>query len=161
MPTDIEKLKANLAGGEQALTDPATAINGLFTRTYSESAANSVAATAVTESILEDVRRAGIVKTVTVTAPIAVTGDPTNNAVITVSKRTIAAGAAGSAVTIATFTTTANLVAFVPFVVPLTAANVLVGAADVLTYSIAKGGTGVALTAATSFVKISVDVEEN
>ena len=71
----------------------------------------------------------------------ALTGDPTNNATITVNKRT----AGGAAVPIATLTTTAvagNWVAWVPVTIPLVA-NQFISPGDVLTVAITKGGTGV------------------
>ena len=133
-------------------------------RQYVFQVANGTAATAVTESLIENLRRSGIVRSITLTAPAAVTADATNNAVITIAKRT----GSGAAQTIAAVTTnsagTGSLVAFVPFVVPqsaFTAANVQLAANDVLTIAIAKGGSGVALSAATSFFTVSVDVEEN
>lgn len=160
--TDVEKIKSATVGAYSSLAPDA--VLGTFRRTYSESVINSVAGTAVTESVLEDVRRAGLIKSVALVAPIAVTADATNNATISVWKRTITAGVAGAATLIASGVTTVGgtgtLAAFVPVELVLTAANTSVGASDVLTFGIAKGGTGVALTAATSAVKISVDVED-
>lgn len=138
---------------------------GVFCRRqYVLDIANGTAGTAVTESVIDHLRRPGLVKSITLTAPIAVTADNTNNATITVAKRT-GSGAAQTIATIATSTTgTNNLVAFVPFTIPasaFTAANTQLAAGDVLTVAIGKGGTGVALSAATSFFTVSVDIEEN
>jgi len=170
MANYVEQAKSAIMGSLMQLTDAQRQayVNGnISSRTISRAFANATAGTAVTESAFEDVRRGGIVRSVTITAPIAVAVDATNNATILVQKRTISGGAAGAAATIATVATTTagvgagGLVAFVPFSVPLTAANVVVGPDDVLTYSVTKGGTGVALTAATSEFLISVDFEEN
>lgn len=168
MANYVEQGKSALIGSFQnmAAADSASLVNGnLFSRTISRAFANATAGTAVTESAFEDVRRGGIVRSVVVVAPIAVTADAANIATILVQKRTITAGVAGAAVTIATISTITvtgvSLVAFVPLVVPITAANAVVGATDVLTYSVTKGGTGVALTAATSEFLISLDYEEN
>ena len=168
MANYVEKAKSALIGSFQELTaaEQAAYVNGnISSKTISRAFANATAGTAVTETVLEDVRRGGIVRSVTITAPIAVAQDAANIATILVQKRTITAGVAGAAVTIATISTITvtgtALVAFVPFSVPLTAANTVVGPTDVLTYSVTKGGTGVALTAATSEFLISVDFEEN
>lgn len=139
------------------------AAEDLQRRTFGVNATDAAtAATAVTETVVAHVRRAGILKSVTIATPIAVATHATNIATFTVSKRT----AAGAAVTVATGSTVTgtsglgNFVAFVPKVIPLTNANVGVAPGDVLTLSVAKGGTGVALTAATSTFHASVDVLE-
>lgn len=171
MGADVQRFKKALIGANTELSGtPAGTYSNLAgvlsKRTYSALIANATAGTGVTESVLEHVRRDGIVRSITLIAPIAVAVDGTNNATITVSKRT----AAGAAATIATIPTTAagigagGFVAFVPFEVTaaqFTAANTQLAAGDVLTVAIAKGGSGVALTAATSFFTVSVDVEEN
>lgn len=168
MPNYVEKAKSAIAGSLSELTssEQAAYVNGnLSSRTYEKAIANATAGTAVTESILIEPRRGGIVRSVNVIAPIGVAQDAANIATILVQKRTISGGAAGAPVTIATISTItvtgAAFVAFVPFSVPLTAANTTYGANDVITYSITKGGTGVALSAATSEFTISIDVEEN
>lgn len=138
-------------------------VRSTFRETYVAQIANSVAGTAVTESVIDHVRRSCFVKGISITAPIAVTGDNTNNAVVTVAKRT----GAGAQTVIAAFTTNVaggNLAAFVPLKLPASAftpANVQLAVDDVLTVAIAKGGTGVALSAATSWFTVDVDIERN
>jgi hypothetical protein len=169
MANYVQKAKAALIGSFQDIAadaDKQAAVNGnIFSRTVEKSFGNATAGTAITESNFYEARRGGIVRSATIIAPINVAQDAANIATVLLQKRTITAGVAGAAVTIATFSTITvtgfALTAFVPFSVPLTAANVVFGANDVLTYSITKGGTGVALTAATSEISISVDIEED
>lgn len=163
MGLPVQLYKAAVRGANTQISG--AAIDGVVSkRTFSVSVANATAGTAVTESLVEHIRRGGIVRSISLTAPIAVTLDPTNNAAITVSKRT-GAGAPAVIATISTIAAgTGSLVAFVPFAIPaaaFTAANTVVADGDVITFAIAKGGTGVALTAATSFFTISVDLEED
>ena len=73
----------------------------------------------------------------------ALTGDPTNNAVITVKKRD---GAGGGASSMASLTTTASWTAFVPKSLGAVSGGA-VAAGSVLTLTIAKGGTGVVVPA--------------
>lgn len=159
--SDISLYKNALLGANPTITSDPNDLLRLFRRTYALPIANGTAATAVTESAIDRVHGPGLVRTITLMAPILVTGDNTNNAVVTVAKRT----AGGAAVVIAAFTTNVaggNIAAFVPFEVPSTAftpANTQLLANDVLTVAIAKGGSGVALSAATSFFTVSVNVE--
>lgn len=169
MANYVEKAKSALIGSFQDIpsdADKAAAVNGnLFSKTIEKSFANATAGTAVTESMFYETRRGGIVRTITLNAPVAVAQDAANIATILVQKRTITAGVAGAPVTIAstsTITVTGfAMTAFVPLVMVLVAAATVVGPNDVITYSVTKGGTGVALTAATSEFTISLDFEEN
>jgi hypothetical protein len=123
---------------------------------YSDAA---TAGTAVTETVhCQITETSAYVKKIRFTAPIAVTANGSNFATITVSKRT----AAGAAVTLGTFSTSAtSMVAFVPADLTLTAANLKLAAGDVITVAISKTGTGVALTAATSNVNVTVYFAED
>lgn len=157
----LDNYKRDVIGANSDL-DSATLL-GLFRNSYVAQVANATAGTAVTESVIDHIRRQGFVSSISIEAPIAVTGDNTNNAVITIAKRT----AAGAQTVIAVVTTNVaqgGLVAFVPYKVPqaaFTPANVQLAPDDVLTVAVAKGGTGVALSAATSWFTVSVDVELN
>jgi hypothetical protein len=99
------------------------------------------------------------VKSIALATPVAVTADANNYKTVTVAKRT----AAGSAVTLATCNTqttgTNNLTAFVPYEMTLSCS--LVCANDVVTVKAITTNNGVALSAATSLVTFSVDVEED
>jgi hypothetical protein len=168
--TDRETFKQfqidQLAGyvGQQGVTAPDATVRGSHRRQYESLVADAATAgTAVTETVMAHVQRASRPIAVTISTPIAVTASDSNYATFTIAKRT----AAGSAVTLATIFTktggssgTGNLAAFVPYVLPLTYANFDIAAGDVLTVAISKTGSGVALTAATSYVNVTVDVEE-
>lgn len=96
----------------------------------------------------------------TVTAPIAVTGSDTTNATFTVTKRD---SAGGTAVVVATYTTTAtpanSMVAFADKPLVITVANVIVAPNEHLTVLMSKLSTGVAVGAATSQARIEVLIE--
>lgn len=163
--SDTSNYVAGLVGEALAmnLTDPAGTVKNSMRRTYSENYSDAATAgTAVTETVHANVQRAGKVVAAKLSAPIAVTANDTNYATVTVSKRT----GAGGAVVIASRTTqitggSGNIVAFVPVTLTLTAANQLLAAGDVLTVAVTKTGSGVALTAATSNINVTVDVEES
>lgn len=96
----------------------------------------------------------------TVTAPIAVTADPANNATFTVTKRDAAGiNPAVVATNVTTAGGTGSLVAFLPVALPLTVANVIVPAGGQLTVLMSKAGTGVAVAAATSQARIEILLE--
>lgn len=78
-----------------------------------------------------------------VVADSGLTGDPTNNAVLTIKKRD---GAGGGASSMAALTTTANWTAFVPKTFGAVSGGA-VAAGSVLTLTIGKGGTGVIVPA--------------
>ena len=163
MGLPVQLYKAGQRGSNTQISG--AAIDGLLSkRTYSYDVANATAATAVTESVIAHVRRGGIVRNISLNAPIAVAQDAANIATFTIAKRT-GAGAAQTIASISTVTVTGvALVAFVPLEIAksfFTAANVVLADGDVLTLAIAKGGTGVALSAATSTLNVSVDVEED
>lgn len=92
--------------------------------------------------------------------PIAVTADASNNATITVTKRS---SSGGTAAIVATNVTTAggtgSITAFLPVPLTLTVANVVLAANEVLTVLVSKGGTGVAIGAATSQARVEVVLE--
>lgn len=123
----------------------------------------ATAGTAFTESVIAANLPAGRIKGVYVSCPIAVTANDTTYATLTVSKRT----GAGAAVIVATQTTkitggSCNIVAFVPVALTLSAtdANLTIAASDVLTFLVSKASTGVALTAITSALGVSIQFEE-
>lgn len=169
MANYVQKAKAALFGSLQDITldsEKRAFVNGnLCSILFEKAVANATAGTAITESLLAEPRRGGIVKSAHVVAPINVAQDAANIATILVQKRTITGGVAGAAATIATISTVTvtgtALTAFVPFALPITAANAVLGPNDVITYSVTKGGTGVALSAATSEFLVSVDFEED
>jgi hypothetical protein len=107
-----------------------------------KTAADAMASTTSAENTTpwEYVHYSGNVYAVYVHPTAALTGDPTNNAVLTLSSRD-ASGATQT--TVATLTTTASWVAGTPVAMTLTAANVAIVAGGSLTLTIAKGGTGV------------------
>lgn len=120
-------------------------------------AADAAASTATAETVLAIVPAAATVTGVRFVPIAAVTADNTNNAVITVSKRT-AAGA--SKTTVATLTTNVaggSWTAWVAKAATLsgTPANLEVEANAVLSIEITKGGTGVQLPAMLMVVEYS------
>ena len=126
----------------------------------------ATAGTAVTELCVGRADSPGGAKiiSVTVAAPIAVTAVDANFATFTLSKRT-----AGGAATICATQTTktsgsggvGNMAAFVDTALTLqAAAAITLASGDTMTFLISKGGTGVALTAATSQVGVTVVYEE-
>lgn len=131
-----------------------------LTEDYSDAA---TAGTAVTETVHAAITEtAATVKKIMITAPIAVASNGSNFGTWTIAKRT----GAGGAVTLGTFATSAtSMVAFVPIVLTptsgLTAANLKLAQGDVITVALAKSGTGVAFTAATSNVNVSVLIQED
>lgn len=169
MANYVEKAKSALIGSFQDIpldADKQAVVNGnLFSRLYEKSFANGTAGTAVTESLLAEPRRGGYVRSITLTAPINVAQAAADIATILVQKRTITAGVAGAPVTIATISTITvtgtAFTAFVPYTMVLVAAATNVGPTDVITYSVTKGASGVALSAATSEFLISLDFEES
>jgi hypothetical protein len=170
MPTDRETLKdfqiSQLGGyaGQQGLSDADATVRHSHRRLYQVLVADAATAgTAVTETVLCTVPRASRVKVVQVATPIAVTSNDTNYATFNLAKRT----AGGGSTAIATQTTRTsgsgglgNLTAFAPNNLTITLAAVDLAAGDSLTVAIPKTGSGVALTAATSYVNFLVDLEE-
>jgi hypothetical protein len=121
---------------------------------YIKVAADGAAATATTETAFNRVSRTGTIVGAWFAPLAALTGDATNNATLTLAKRD---GAGGGASTVAAITTTAvagNWTAFVPVSLG-TLSNTSVAAGNVLTFAIAKGGTGVVVPAGTLIVAIA------
>jgi hypothetical protein len=143
-------------------SDGEAEVKKLHYRTYSVLVADAATAgTAVTETVIATVPVASRVVAVKVATPIGVTAHDTNYATFTVSKRT----AGGGATSIASQTTkitggSGNLTAFSPLSITPTASAVDLAANDSLTIAIPKAASGVALTAATSYVQVQVTVEE-
>jgi len=108
---------------------------------FPKTAADGAAATATAETAIGYAQDPVTVQRVEFVPAAALTGDPNNNATITVFKRT----AGGAAVAIAALTTTANMVAWTPVAIPLSgvAGATTLAAGDAITFSITKAGTGV------------------
>ena len=166
--TDRQRLKdvqiAQLASNERNMIGTArAAVNAAHIRTYNGRFTDAgTAGTGQGESPIGRVRNAGVVRSVNVSVPLAVVADNTDYISFTVSKRT----AGGAAVTIASGTTQVSglgaLTAFLPLALTLAAAaNLALAAGDVLTVTVAKGGAGKAMAAATTFGVVTVDVEED
>jgi len=127
------------------LPEVAAVLAGTGLQTWAKTAADGAAATATAETVIGTVGSAsGFAIGSCVFAPAAaLTGDNTNNAVITVAKRT--AATPGTPVTIASLTTNVAAGNWTAWkAVSLTvAAGAFVSPGDVLTIAITKGGTGV------------------
>lgn len=125
----------------------------------------ATAGTAVTETVVATFpfASAGVkVLGCTFATPIAVTANDTSYATVTLASRD---SAGANALTIGSQTTkitggTGNITAFKPYSLTLTAANVIVPQGGCLTIAVAKASSGVALTAATSTVNVTVFYEE-
>lgn len=157
--SDVQLYKSALVGANPNLNSDA--IKGLFRKTYSIALLNLVAANSILDSPFEHVRRAGQVVNVTLTAPINVAANGTNNVTIVLSKRT---GGGGQAIIFQLTTTATTLTNFVPFTVPtafFTQVNTALAAGDLLSITVTQNAAGVALTAANSMFLLSLDVEEN
>ncbi len=116
------------------------------------------AGTAQTESVFyrNDSAQNMRVVSVHVMTPVAITGNGSNNATFTVAKRD---SAGANAATVASLTTTVSITQFAPTALTLTAANIIVPSGGCLTLACSKGGTGVAVAAATSQVWLEVLLE--
>jgi len=127
---------------------------------YSKAAADGAAATTTAETDLNvPVPRAAVLRAVRLTPQgAAITADATNNATITVSKRD---STGGNLTTVATLTTNvaglggATLAQRATAAFVLTGANTRITAGSSLTFSIAKGGTGVVVPIS----MLSIDLE--
>jgi hypothetical protein len=144
-------------------TDETTLKKFLWTKTVEiEIHDSATAGTAFTLSPLwyNDTGFDVVVKAARATAPIAVTAHAADFATFLAAKIDAAGANAVNVATFATDTvTTDNMVANVPKTMTLTAANVIVPAGFSLTANVTKTGNGVAITAATSRAKISLDLE--
>lgn len=145
--------------GSSEISDATLDVANTHKRTYEVGVANGTASTNIDETEVVYCRRDAVVKSIAVVAPAAVTASDLNFKAITVAKRT----GSGSAVTLATVNTqttgSGNLAAFVPY--ELTLSCTLVCANDTITVKAIATNNGVALSAATSLVKVSVDLEED
>lgn len=167
--TDRQRLKdveqSQLSSNEGQMTSTARAVvNAAATRSaHARVTDGGTAATGVAESAFAKVPNAALVKSVAVELPIAVANDATDIVTFTVAKRT----AGGAAVTVATGSTLTGALGAItawtayPLTLSATAANVQLAAGDVLTVVVAKGGSGKAIAAATSFGVVTIDFEEN
>lgn len=160
--------------GGANMGSPETASRNLVRRRkiYARFTDGGTAGTAWTESPVFSVDMASVqfpITGITIIAveamfPIAVTANNSNYATLLLQQR-VAAGTGN--VTVATNTTQisdgvfgANIVAFKPYLMTLTAANVVLAAGSMLTMSVSKTGTGVALAAATSEGCLTIVYEE-
>lgn len=113
---------------------------------------DAMASTATAETPIEKVYRDIDILNVDFFPLAALTGDPTNNAVLNVFQRDLNGV---NQLLIATLTTTASMVAFKPVALALsaTAANLIVVGGGGLTLSITKGGSGVVTPVGTVMVR--------
>ncbi len=168
--TDRELLKtaqAGMIGSANTAADPMVTVKAAHTRTYTLACQDAATAgTAITETVIARMPVAGRITACYCVAPIAVANDASNIVTFAVNRQRAAVSVAAAAAD--TTTTTgiafaAGLAAFVPKAMTLsaTSANLDVAAGDVITFSAAKGASGKALVAATSYFLINVTVEEN
>ncbi len=165
MATDREILK-NAAygrvGSSGFAADPSVVVRAKHTRHYQFLVSDfGVAGRAITKTAIHMPVK-GRVTAVSITSPLAVTGDDTSYATVTVAKQTgttaatIAAIATKATIAAGAIGTAANLAAAVPYKVlanAFTVANMQMAADDVLTVAISKTSSGVALTTAASVVE--------
>lgn len=161
MPTDTEiakslavgEISSQLGSNQNAIAEVAKQRTRVYR--FTKTTADAMASTATAEAATPWIRNhtVGLVRAIRVHPTAALTGDPTNNATITVSKRD-AAGA--NLTTLGTLTTTASWVAGTSVSFTLTAANLAVVAGGGFTMSIAKGGTGVVVPIS----EIVIEVED-
>lgn len=120
------------------------------------------AGTAQTETVIHRAEVSGKVLKAWWAPPIAITGGATNVFTSVVGKRT----GAGARTQIGIISSDTDLaygasdVAFVPRAYTLTAADVSYAAGDAITVDVTKGGTGVAIAAATSQALVELLLEE-
>lgn len=116
-----------------------------------DKAADGAANTATAEKVIYRAHRAETITAILLALDSALTADNTNNATITIRRRS---SSGGSAVTVATFTTNVaggNFVAFAPKSLGAIS-NAALAAGEVLTVEITKGGTGVQIPSGRLFV---------
>jgi hypothetical protein len=166
MPTDTEitkglevgYLSSALGTNALALAEVQRKRRRIISKLFQDAA---TAGTAITETVFCRVPGACRVVSVYVSAPIAVTAAAANIATFNLAKRT--AGAASTAVatgSTVTAGTPGTLTAFAPAALTITAANAELAAGDALTFAVVKGASGVALTAATSYLEVTVELED-
>jgi len=112
-------------------------------------AADGAAATATAETPMEICHRDCDIINVDFLPLAALTGDPTNNAVLNVFQRDLNGV---NQLTVATVTTTTSMVAFKRYPLTLSANLIVVGGGS-LSLSITKGGSGVVVSAGTFIVR--------
>lgn len=115
--------------------------------------ADGAAGTATTEVAFHVVKGTGTISAVEFVPSAALTADDTNFATITVARRR-----AGTSATIATLaTTTAGTGSWVAWISEVAASltNATLAADDVITFAIAKSGTGVVVPSGTLFLTIA------
>lgn len=159
--TEYKRLEIARIASNSAIVSPETAVAQACQTAVGVLVSDAATAgTAVTETVVLVAPYALKVVSAKMAAPIAVTASDSTYATVTVSTRS----GAGGASTVAVMTTktsgsggSGSLVAFVP--VAMTVTTTILAAGDVLTLSIAKASTGVALTAATSYFAVEIVIE--
>ncbi len=150
--------RTNAAAGEQevarmnGITGKLTAASGfgssqLLSDSWDKEAADGAAATATAEHAFYRASCAMTVKAVRYVPDAALTADNTNDATITVQRRNSDGTGAVTVAAITTNIASGNWVQWVAKALTLTAANAALAAGQILTVSIAKGGTGVVVPA--------------
>ncbi len=149
MPTDIEIVKQRQAGQAETFGLVANAEDVIdqilvYQITLSKAAADGMASTTTAETFtgttVGNVKGKLLAAYATVTAT-GITGDNTNNATITISKRDSAAANKTTIATVTTNVATGNFTIGAPKA--MTISNNAVDALSGFTYEIAKGGSGV------------------
>lgn len=142
-------------GADQDGSDDALILDGagLIMRRTVQLVAAGTAGTAGPSTPLGSLPRASrVIAARVINGPTAITGDPTNNATITVNQHAAAGGAATSAV--AALTTTATLAAQQTTSLTVTSANASVAAGGSLHAIVTKNASGVA----TGVLTVEVDI---
>lgn len=160
----LKKAQAGHVGSSGMALDPSLEVAKMHQRTYTVLVADAAtAATAVTETAIITVPTACRFIGAKIVAPIAVAAAASNIATFNIARERAGVSvnmAAGSTVTAGT---PGSLTAFVAaaLVNNATSANLDLVAGDTITIAVVKGASGVALTAATSYLQVQVTVEEN
>lgn len=140
----LDPWDGTVSPSDGAVRDTTDEFNALteFEIAWAKTAVDAMASTATAETPVGFTYRAIDVVEIKIHPLAALTGDPTNNAVFTVSQRD---SNGVNQLTVATLTTTASWVAFKPVSLVLsgTAANLILAAGSGLSVAITKGGTGV------------------
>lgn len=161
--TDRQLLKRALVGllASMGLTDAIAAVaqqnSDFFSFTKASDDGMASTATAETRTNIY-LPRACILKSVAYVATTGgITADATNNAVVTLSKRDKTGANLTTVATLTTNLALGNVVQDAAVQMTLTAANVAITLGSTLTYSIAKGGSGVVFRAGVFTVEVEWD----
>ncbi|WP_394825033.1 hypothetical protein [Pendulispora albinea] len=167
MALDVQKFKAAVCGSVTDLNQDQVR-KLLSSRTYGYDFVNGAANAPLSESIILHVLRDGVLRAITLTAPVAIPADGTNFASLIFLRRTapnyVSLPIANIAILPSASGGTGPLGAFVPYTIPLlniSQQNIRFNAGDLLTLAVAKSGAGVALSAPTSSFHVGLDLEED